>query len=148
MEILADTNILLRRLHRANPQHRQARDAINKFSRDGNRLCVASQNLVELWAVCTRPVHANGFGLTPGQTGRVLALIESSVIRLPDSDAIYVEWRRLVAAHGVCGKTTHDARLVAAMVVHGVKHILTFNADDFARYTEIEVLHPSKLGTM
>jgi predicted nucleic acid-binding protein len=148
VEILADTNILLRRLHRANPQHRQARDAINKFSRDGNRLCVASQNLVELWAVRTRPVHANGFGLTPGQTGRVLALIESSVIRLPDSDAIYVEWRRLVAAHGVCGKTTHDARLVAAMVVHGVKHILTFNADDFARYTEIEVLHPSKLGTM
>jgi predicted nucleic acid-binding protein len=148
VEILADTNILLRRLHRANPQHRQARDAINKFCRDGNRLCVASQNLVELWAVCTGPVHANGFGLTPGQTGRVLALIESSVIRLPDSDAIYVEWRRLVAAHGVCGKTTHDARLVAAMVVHGVKHILTFNADDFARYTEIEVLHPSKLGTM
>ena len=43
------------------------------------------------------------------------------------------------------GPKREDARLVAAMVVHGVKHILTFNADDFARYTEIEVLHPSKL---
>jgi hypothetical protein len=45
----------------------------------------------------------------------------------------------------VCGKTTHDAGLVAAMVVHGVKHILTFKVDDFARYTRIEVLHPAKL---
>jgi predicted nucleic acid-binding protein len=145
MDILADTNVLLRRLHRGNPQHRQARDAIHKFSRDGNRLCVTSQNLVELWAVCTRPVEVNGLGLTPGQTERVLARIEPSVIRLPDSDAVYVEWRRLVAAHGVCGKKTHDARLVAAMVVNGVRHILTFNADDFARYTEIEVLDPAKL---
>jgi predicted nucleic acid-binding protein len=75
----------------------------------------------------------------------VLARIEPSVFRLPDSDAVYPEWRRIVTAHGVCGKTTHDARLVAAMVVHGVKHILTFNVDDFARYTGIEVLHPGKL---
>jgi predicted nucleic acid-binding protein len=75
----------------------------------------------------------------------VLARIEPSVFRLPDSDAVYAEWRRLVAAHGVCGKTTHDARLVAAMVVHGVKHILTFNVDDFARYTSIDVLHPARL---
>jgi predicted nucleic acid-binding protein len=38
----------------------------------------------------------------------------------------------------------HDARLVAAMNVHGVRRILTFNTDDFARYG-IEVLHPSSL---
>jgi predicted nucleic acid-binding protein len=75
----------------------------------------------------------------------VLARIEPSVFRLPDSDVVYPEWRRLVAAHAVGGKTTHDARLVAAMVVYGVKHILTFNVDDFARYTGIEVLHPGKL---
>jgi predicted nucleic acid-binding protein len=145
VDILTDTNILLRRLHRANPQHRQTREAITKLTKNGNRLCVTSQNLIELWAVCTRPIENNGLGLTAEQTERVLARIEPSVFRLPDSDAVYPEWRRLVALHGVCGKTTHDARLVAAMVVHGVKHILTFNVDDFARYTGIEVLHPAKL---
>jgi hypothetical protein len=31
------------------------------------------------------------------------------------------------------------------VVVHGVKHILTFNVADFARYTGIERLHPGKL---
>jgi hypothetical protein len=35
--------------------------------------------------------------------------------------------------------------LVAAMNVHGVGRILTFNVDDFARYG-IEVLHPSSVS--
>jgi len=38
----------------------------------------------------------------------------------------------------------HDARLVAAMNVHGVRRILTFNTDDFKRY-QIEALHPSSV---
>ena len=46
--------------------------------------------------------------------------------------------------HGVSGKKTHDARLVAAMTVHRIDHILTFNTDDFARYTGIQVLHPNR----
>lgn len=145
MDVLADTNIILRRLHRAHPQHRQARDALTTLSGAGNRVVVTSQNLVEVWAVCTRPPASNGFGLTPVQAGRVVARVESSVYRLPDTDEVYPEWRRLVVALGVSGKKTHDARIVAAMAVHGVAHILTFNADDFARYPGINVLHPAEL---
>jgi hypothetical protein len=47
--------------------------------------------------------------------------------------------------HGVCGKKAHDTRLVAAMLVHGVKHILTFNVGDFARYPNVVVLDPISL---
>ena len=106
---------------------------------------MASQNLIELWAVSTRPVENNGLGLTPTQADRVVARVEGSVFRLPDSDDVYPEWRRLVVTHGVSGKNAHDARLVAAMTVNRITHILTFNVDDFARYTGIDVLHPSKL---
>lgn len=137
--------IILRRLHRAHPQHRQARDAITRFSKEGNRVCVTSQNLIELWTVSTRPVENNGLGLTPAQAERVVARVENSVFRLPDSDDVYPEWRRLVVTHGVSGKKAHDARLVAAMTVSGITHILTFNTDDFARYASIKVLHPAKL---
>ena len=52
------------------------------------------------------------------------------------------EWERLVTAHRVSGKNTHDARLVAAMMVHGVSSILTFNVQDFTRYAGIVVLDP------
>ena len=42
----------------------------------------------------------------------------------------------------VSGQKVHDARLVAAMNVHDVKTILTFDVDDFSRYRFIRVLHP------
>jgi predicted nucleic acid-binding protein len=45
----------------------------------------------------------------------------------------------------VLGTKVHDARLVAAMNVHGIERILTFNTGDFARYG-IEVLLPSQNG--
>ncbi|HKV48296.1 MAG TPA: hypothetical protein VJN69_09410 [Candidatus Acidoferrales bacterium] len=56
------------------------------------------------------------------------------------------EWERLVATYRVSGKNTHDARLAAAMAVHGVNSILTFNTDDFARYPGISVLDPRTLN--
>lgn len=145
MDVLADTNIILRRLHRAHPQYRQARDAIKRFSTGDNRVCVTSQNLIELWAVCTRPSENNGLGLSPSQADRIVARVENSVFRLPDSDNVYTEWRRLVVAHGVSGKKTHDARLVAAMMSHGVAHILTFNTEDFSRYPGITVFNAANL---
>jgi predicted nucleic acid-binding protein len=142
VDVLVDTNVLLRALHRNHSQHRAAREAIARLNKE-NRICVASQNLVELWSVCTRPIENNGFGLTPAQADRVLARDEGSVFRLTDADAIHSEWRRLVRTHGVSGKKAHDTRLVAAMIVHGVAQILTFNVEDFSRYSGIQVIYPA-----
>jgi hypothetical protein len=44
---------------------------------------------------------------------------------LPDASTGYEEWRRLVVAFSVSGVQVHDARLVAAMKVNAVTHILT-----------------------
>ncbi|MGO9256910.1 MAG: type II toxin-antitoxin system VapC family toxin [Bryobacteraceae bacterium] len=43
----------------------------------------------------------------------------------------------------VVGKPAHDARLVAAMQVHGLAAILTFDKTGFSRYAGIEVVHPA-----
>jgi predicted nucleic acid-binding protein len=58
---------------------------------------------------------------------------------------IHDEWQHIVVRYQVSGKSVHDARLVAAMIVHGVDSILTFNAQDFLRYREISVLEPAKV---
>jgi predicted nucleic acid-binding protein len=142
VDVLVDTNVILRRIHRVHPHYRSARKAILRLAQNGDRICVTSQNLFEIWVVATRPLNSNGLGLVPSQAERLLAHVENSAFRLPDSDAVYAEWRRLVVAHQVFGKTAHDARLVAAMLVHGIKHILTFNVPDFARYPNIVVLDP------
>ena len=145
MDFLADTNILIRGIHRADPKHRQTRDAVKQLRERGCPICVASQNLIELWAVCTRPVENNGLGLKPDQANKILARLETVLVRLPDTDAIYTEWRRLVVTHFVSGKKTHDARLVAAMNIHGIQNILTFNVNDYQRYPGIRAVLPEEV---
>ena len=54
--------------------------------------------------------------------------------------AIYVEWKSLVTQHAVMGKKAHDARIVAAMKVHNVSHLLTFNRADFKRFQGIIIV--------
>jgi len=45
----------------------------------------------------------------------------------------------------VSGIQVHDARIVAAMLVHQVQAILTFDLDDFKRYPGIVVIHPNAI---
>jgi len=103
------------------------------------------QNFVEFWNVATRPVDRNGLGLKPGDTDRLLHLVERLFPLLPDSPAVYPEWRRLVVSFGVAGVQVHDARIVAAMIVHNVSHILTFNTTDFVRYTAMNIVAENPL---
>ncbi|MBI3682133.1 MAG: PIN domain-containing protein [Acidobacteria bacterium] len=108
----------------------------------GESLCFASQNLVEFRNVCTRPISKNGLGLTLAQTNERATLVESRFRLLPDNERVHAEWRRLVVAHSVAGVQVHDARLVAAMMAHGVPQLLTLNDRDFARYADISAVHP------
>ena len=139
---LVDSNVLLRWVkpnHRDYPLIVSATDAILRH--DGV-LCYTSQNVGEFWNACTRPVDRNGYGLSPQETDRLARTFEEKLRLLPDNLAVHEEWRRILVTHSVSGVQVHDARLVAATRVLGVKRILTFNDKDFARYTDIEAVHP------
>lgn len=71
--------------------------------------------------------------------------VEAGMSLLPGNEAVYREWRRVVVQHRVSGVQVHDARLAAAMYVHGVSHILTLNAGDFTRFDGIIALHPNSV---
>lgn len=45
----------------------------------------------------------------------------------------------LVGRYDVKGKQIHDANVVAVMLAHGVRRLLTRNPGDFQRYTEIDL---------
>ena len=64
---------------------------------------------------------------------------------LRETPELYPAWKHLVFEHQVSGKPTYDARLVAAMHVHGISSILTFNPNDFRRYTRINVIDPAEI---
>lgn len=146
MLYLADANILLRLPQRADPLHAVVRAALRTLRLRGDRPCYTSQILGEFWNVCTRPASARGgFGLQVREADRRARLIERNFLLLPDNPTVHAEWRRLLVAHAVQGVRVHDARIVAAMKVHGVAHLLTFNGADFTRYPGISVHHPSSL---
>ncbi len=139
---LLDTNILLRVSQPLDPNFSVIRNALRALRTSGTRLCYTSQNLAEFWNVCTRSAAQNGYGLSIAESDRRAQLIEAGFVLLPDTGLIHAEWRRLVVIHSVCGVQVHDARLVAAMHVHGLTHLLTLDEKDFLRYPGITVVHP------
>lgn len=144
MSVLVDTNVLLRRTQPSHPSHAVAVESIARLLASGEKVHFTLQNIAEFWNVATRPAEHNGLGFSGAVTLSEVEKIEAALELLPDTPAIYAEWKRLVIHHGVMGAKVHDARLVAAMTVYGIGRLLTFNAGDFTRYG-IEVLQPASV---
>jgi hypothetical protein len=117
MLCLLDTNILLRGLDRRHLQCRTVRRALIMLRRQGMQPCLAAQNVVEFWAVATRPVDANGLGMSCAWAAAQIARMKRFFVILTESADVQPEWERLVVQHTVSGKKVHDARLVATMNV-------------------------------
>ncbi|MEG4808362.1 PIN domain-containing protein [Microcoleus sp. F8-D3] len=145
MPFLVDTNILLRSVDTAHPMNADAVNAVITLRDRGEQLYIVPQNLIEFWNVCTRPIQRNGLGRTATEAEAEINRLKQLFPLLLDTEAIYPEWERLVITYKVIGVNVHDARLVAAMLVHGLTHILTFNFTDFARYSEITAVNPPSL---
>lgn len=145
MPFLADTNLLLRSVAPNHPMNASAVNAINHLRQRGEQIYIVPQNLIEFWNVYTRPLERNGLGRSATEAEVEVNRLKAFFPLLLDVPAIYQQWERLVTAHAVVGINVHDARLVAAMLVHGLTHILTFNTNDFARYSEITAVHPAAI---
>ena len=141
-DIQVDTNILLRSAEPTHPSHQIAVKSVKTLLNDDVRVCLIPQNLIEFWNVATRPLENNGFGWTPAKTDVEISRLESLLTVLPDSHAIYDEWRKVVLENSVLGKQVHDARIIAAMNVHQITKLLTFNVKDFKRFQHITLIDP------
>lgn len=142
---LLDANILLRRIDATSSSQIVVRQALAKLVAQQARLCIVAQTLFEFWAVATRPISGNGMNLTTTQAAQEIANIRAAFELLPETP-LYGEWQRLVTTYGVGGKPTHDARYVAAMKVHNIENILSFNSSDFVRFAlaeNISVVEPA-----
>lgn len=143
MNILLDTNILLRITEPGHAQHQPAVDATDRLGQQGHALTLVPQNYYEYWVVSTRPTAQNGRGKTPDDVLAEVGFLDTHFAVLGDVPALLDEWKQVMAAYKVTGKPAHDARLVAAMLVHGLTHLLTFNDADFRRYAGITPLNPA-----
>ncbi len=145
MSYLVDTNVLLRYAQKSHMMRPDARRALVTLRKQAEELCIIPQNIIEFWAVATRPLANNGLGLIVDEAARETKKLKRIFKLLPDAPAIFAEWEQLVIRHQVTGKPTHDARLVAAMMAHQITHILTFNTDDFKRFSGITAVNPTSV---
>ena len=137
-----DSSILVRSTEKGTTRYQEATDAVVALLKKGEELFIVPQCLYEFWAVATRPKASKCLGWTPKRTAIEITNIQARFVMKPDDPGIFAAWYTLVTSHGVRGKPSHDARLVAAMLVHGLTHLLTENDTDFIRYTRITVVTP------
>ena len=122
-----------------------AERAVNILRGRNEVLNITPQNLVEFWAVVTRPLNSNGLGLTSVQAVSEMNAVKRFFALLPEAP-LHQAWERIVSKYQVYGKSTHDARLVVAMEVNSIASLLTFNVEDFVRYSGITVIDPRVLA--
>lgn len=142
MKVLIDTNILVRLTLPADIHHLDAASSVQRLRESGTGLHVVPQVLYEFWVVATRPAAQNGLGFSARRAEEALDQIQQFLPLLRDERLVFDHWHQLVSKYSVIGKPAHDARLVAAMLRHGLTHVLTFNGADFSRFSEIAVLDP------
>jgi len=145
MVCLPDTNIILRLVNRNDPLHQVVSQAIERLEQSGEELVIIPQILVEFWTVATRPKDVNGLGMPTREAENELEKLQKLFTVLPENEKIFDEWKRLIVKYKVSGKTTHDARIAAAMTVHKIENILTLNPNDFRRFDEIKAIRPQDI---
>ncbi|MBX3747141.1 MAG: PIN domain-containing protein [Verrucomicrobiae bacterium] len=144
MRLLVDSNILCRLAKRDDPQHEEARQAVRGAIEIGLEPVACPQFEREFWVVATRPRAKNGLGMTPDEAHKCLRDWREDFFGFaPDTPAVHANWQALVTKYSVSGKEAHDAAIVAAAKGANAEQILTFNTEDFSRFSpEIAIRTP------
>jgi predicted nucleic acid-binding protein len=147
MLVLIDSNVLLRAANVEDPSYATAIEALARLDSKDHQPALVPQCCYEYYVVATRPTDRNGLGLEPSAAIRDIADYLGIFRVLRDERAIFEGWEELMTKYQVRGKAAHDARLVAAMLRHGITHLLTFNGSDFRRYIDrITILDPREVA--
>ena len=61
---------------------------------------------------------------------------------LEDGPPVWDELLKLSRRYTFSGRQVHDANIVATMLAHGERRVLTFNATDFRRFASVIEIEP------
>jgi predicted nucleic acid-binding protein len=135
--IFTDTNVLVDATDIKRPRHRAAVALLER--RRG--LVFSAQVAREYLAVTTRPVEANGLGMTLPDALANLAELRRVLRLLPEERALLPALLALLEEVPCHGSGIHDALVVATMRVHRVRRLVTSNPGHFERFSRfVDVL--------
>ena len=135
-----DTNILIYANVASCPENERARARLGELASAGSELWISRQVLREYMAILTRP-QAFTKPIPAAELGRDIQRFESQFEIAEDGPSVTARLLDLLHQFPIGGKQIHDANIVATMLVHGVKRLLTHNTADFRRFASlIEVI--------
>ena len=136
-----DTNVLVYATATSAPFRDRARAALVRLAAD-EQLSVSRQILREYVAVMTRP-QTWGRALSLAEAMTDAAVFERRFTVLEDGQLVWDQLMDLSRLYSFGGRQVHDANVVATMLAHDERRLLTFNEADFRRFTPlIEVITP------
>ena len=144
--LFCDTNVFLSAVDRGRRLHVQALHVLNALPNRGIALCVSGQIVREFLVVCTRPVDANGLGLSPREAVRNAEAIIQRCTILDENRNVPVRLLDIVRTAPCAGKQLHDANVVATMQEHGLTRLVTGNPRDFRRFKGIDLVDLAELS--
>ena len=128
-----DTNVLVMARFQAAPGHAVARDRLQRAGKGGDVLRISRQVLREYLATVTRPKSWSAPVPMDVALADVAAL-QAGFEVLEDGPRATEMLTKLCRDVVVGGRQIHDANIVATMLAHGERRLLTFNGQDFRRY--------------
>lgn len=136
-----DTNVLVYSTAAGAPFQKRARAALVPVAGD-EPLCLSRRILREYIAVMTRQqVWGNALSLAVA-IGDAVSFTQRFNI-LEDGPPVWDRLLELTRTYSFGGRQVHDANIVATMIAHGERRLLTFNAADFRRFADvIEIVVP------
>ena len=136
-----DTNVLVYAAAVGAPLLDRARAALAQAAADG-AVAISRQVLREYLSVMTRQQFW-GKPLTLAQAVTDTGEFIRQFAVLEDSPLVWDRLIMLSRRYSFAGRQVHDANIVATMLAHGERRILTFNGPDFRRFGRlIEVVPP------
>ncbi len=136
-----DTNIRVFANVAQAPMHHVALQTIQRYDAAGHELWISRQIVREYLAAVTRPqVFA-----APMPMARAVARVRYYLTRFrvaEDSADVTERLLYLLEQIPTGGSQVHDANIVATMQVYGIRHLLTHNTADFARFAHLITVVP------
>ncbi len=131
--VFIDTNVLIYASISTSPYYSIAIDHLRYFENVRADQWISRQILREYLAVQTRPIPSKNMLSVKEITADIFSF-QSRFLIAEHGPLVTDQLLKLIGSIPIGGKQIHDANLVATMLAHGLRRLLTHNVIDFQRF--------------
>jgi len=139
--VFVDTNVLVYATRPSAAQHASAQASLARLEGEGSSLWVSAQVLREYLAAVTRP-QATAPALPMATAITDVRRFRAAFDVAEERPNVLDRLLHLLTTHSSSGRQVHDANIVATMLEHSIRRLLTFHAGDFRCFAGIIDIEP------